>query len=109
MYYTYILECSDGSLYVGHTDDLPARITAHNAGLGPAFTACRRPVRLAYSEAHRTRDAAIARERQLKRWSAQKKRALITRNASALRSLSRSHDHMNSPRVTPAAQPPRDA
>jgi predicted GIY-YIG superfamily endonuclease len=28
-FYTYILECSDGSLYTGHCDDLEARRSTH--------------------------------------------------------------------------------
>ena len=67
MHFTYLAECSDGAPYVGHADDLVARVAVHDAGRRPAFTACRRPVGLAYSEPHTTREAAIARETQIKR------------------------------------------
>jgi hypothetical protein len=42
--YVYILRCADDSLYVGQTHDLDARLTKHNNGRAPAFTASRRPV-----------------------------------------------------------------
>ena len=32
MNYTYIVECGDGSLYTGWTNNLEKRIQAHNAG-----------------------------------------------------------------------------
>ena len=37
-YYTYILECADGSLYTGYTDNLEKRLAAHNAGGGAKYT-----------------------------------------------------------------------
>jgi predicted GIY-YIG superfamily endonuclease len=87
--FVYILECADGTLYVGHTGNLSARIDAHNEGRGARYTACRVPVRLVYSEPHATEAAATAREAQLKRWSGQKKRALIAGSSAALHNLSR--------------------
>ena len=47
--YVYILQCSDGSYYVGSTDNLQERIQTHNAGRGSSYTARRRPV---YYEPH---------------------------------------------------------
>ena len=44
MNYTYILKCSDGSLYTGWTNDLEKRIRAHNEGKGAKYTKSRRPV-----------------------------------------------------------------
>jgi putative endonuclease len=88
-HFIYILECADGTLYVGHTSDLSARIKAHNDGRGARYTACRVPVRLVYSEPHPTETAAVAREAQLKRWSGQKKRALIAGSLAWLHTLSR--------------------
>jgi len=76
-------------LYVGHTDDLDSRIEAHNNGYAVQYTACRRPALVAYSEAFDTQAEAINRERQLKRWSAEKKEALIAGDLSTLKQLSR--------------------
>ena len=91
-YHVYILGCSDGSYYVGHTDDLESRIRLHNDGHGPAYTRARRPVILAHSEQFRTLSSAVARERQLKRWSHGKKKGLVEGDRSLLRALSRSRD-----------------
>ena len=75
--WVYIVRCSDDSLYIGHTDDVVAREATHNAGDGSRYTALKRPVRVVYSEHHASMKNAIARERQLKRWTARKKEALI--------------------------------
>lgn len=48
--YTYILECSDGSYYVGSTKKLEKRIAQHNAGEGAEYTKHRLPVKLVYFE-----------------------------------------------------------
>jgi putative endonuclease len=65
--FTYILECADGTLYVGWTTDLERRLHAHNAGRGGRYTRGRRPVRLAYFEEHSTRQEAQRREAVLRR------------------------------------------
>ena len=75
--YVYILQCADGSYYVGHTSDLFARLRTHNEGRGAKFTAARRPVAVAYAEHWPTEVAAIRREKQLKGWTRRKKVALI--------------------------------
>src|SRR5688572_8176449 len=89
MVVVYILRCADCSFYIGHTTDLAIRLEQHNQGFGSSYTVSRRPVLLVYTEEFETQTAAIARERQLKRWSAAKKNALISRDFSALRRLSR--------------------
>ena len=85
----YILRCVDGIYYVGSTSDVPGRVAAHNAGCGPRFTACRRPVTLRYSERFDTMDQARKREVQIKKWSRAKKEALIAGDLDALHNLSR--------------------
>lgn len=87
MHYVYILRCAGGGLYVGVTRDLDERMYYHRLGKGGAFTAARLPVELAYSEAHDTEQAAVARERQLKRWTRRKKEALIAGNTALLKKL----------------------
>ena len=89
MPFVYILRCADNTLYVGHTTDLASREDCHNRGVAVAYTAARRPVRIVYSETHDSLEAAVRRERQLKRWSAQKKEALIADDVLALKALSR--------------------
>ena len=89
MPFTYILRCADDTLYVGHTEDLASREQTHNDGRGAVYTATRRPVRMVYAEEHASIASAIAREHQLKRWSHEKKEALILGNRAELRSLGR--------------------
>ena len=86
-FYTYLLRCADGSYYVGHCDDLEARIGAHRAGVLPGYTQSRRPVELSWSQDFATRDEALGAERQLKGWSRAKKEALVRGDWAAIRSL----------------------
>ena len=88
-FHTYMLRCSDGSYYVGHTDDLEARFGAHQSGLLPGYTQKRRPVTLVWSQDFPERDQAFAAERQIKGWSRAKKEALIRGDWDALQLLSR--------------------
>jgi predicted GIY-YIG superfamily endonuclease len=88
MAFTYILRCADDTLYVGHTEDLSSREVTHNEGRGAVYTSRRRPVRMVYAEQHPSVAIAIARERQLKRWSREKKEALVRGDRSALDWLS---------------------
>jgi len=76
--FTYILECADGTLYVGWTTDLERRLRAHNAGQGGRYTRGRRPVRLAYFEEHSTRQEARQREAVLRRLPRTKKLRLVS-------------------------------
>ena len=89
MPFTYILRCADDTLYIGHTENLAVREQMHNDGKGAKYTAARRPVRMIYAEEHDSIEGAIAREQQLKRWTNQKKEALIAGDGRALKSLSR--------------------
>jgi predicted GIY-YIG superfamily endonuclease len=76
-FYAYLLRCSDGSYYAGHTDNLDFRIGQHQTGAMGGYTASRRPVTLVWSETFETRDEALAAELQIKGWSRAKKEALI--------------------------------
>ncbi|HEY7269167.1 MAG TPA: GIY-YIG nuclease family protein [Dehalococcoidia bacterium] len=76
-FWTYILRCADGSLYVGQTDDIERRLSEHQLGLYDGYTKSRRPLKLAYCEEHISREDAFIRERQIKGWSRVKKEALI--------------------------------
>ena len=90
-YYTYTVECRDGALYVGVTNDVERRVGEHNAGLLKAhFTFYRRPVRLVWAAQYAHVDDAIACEKQLKGWRREKKLALIRGDFAALRALSHS-------------------
>jgi predicted GIY-YIG superfamily endonuclease len=73
---TYMLICIDGSYYVGLTNDLTQRIQDHSSGKGPTYTKNTKPKLLVWYESHPNREAATAREKQLKGWSRTKKNAL---------------------------------
>jgi putative endonuclease len=85
----YIVRCNDGSLYVGHTADVAARVSCHNNGTGAEWTAARLPVVLVYVESAQSEQAAIQRERQIKRWTHAKKIALIQADFKRLKSLAK--------------------
>ena len=89
MPFIYIVRCADRTLYVGHTDDLESREQTHNDGRGSRYTAARRPVKIVYAEKYDSTAGAIVRERQLKRWTAKKKEALISDDFPLLKSLSK--------------------
>jgi len=83
-FWVYILHCSDGSYYTGHTDDLEKRLAAHDSGEIEGYTASRIPVKLVFTEVFSTRVDALSAERQIKGWSRKKKEALINRDWNEL-------------------------
>jgi len=77
-WYTYILECSDKTLYTGITTDLYRRVDEHNGSeKGARYTSSRRPVRLVYFEMTDDRSSASKREREIKKMSKQEKMNLV--------------------------------
>jgi len=66
-------------LYIGVTNSLMRRAWEHTEGIGADFAAKYRCSKLLYYEHYKEIDDAIAREKQLKRWSRAKKIALIER------------------------------
>jgi putative endonuclease len=77
MYYVYIIECNDGTLYTGYTTSLEERIKAHNKGIGAKYTRGRLPVKLCYYEVHSNKSDALKREINIKRLTRKKKLKLI--------------------------------
>lgn len=81
MYYLYILQCADKTLYTGITADLARRIKEHNtSALGAKYTRPRRPVKLAYSHKFKTRSAAARAECKMKKLSRAEKLKVIGSN-----------------------------
>ncbi len=78
--YTYILRCSDNTLYTGWTNHLEERIKTHNAGHGAKYTRSRLPVELVYSETFETKQEAMRREAQIKRMTRKEKEKLCGMN-----------------------------
>jgi putative endonuclease len=92
MWYVYIIRCADDSLYTGATTDISRRVNEHNRSKGGNYTRVRMPVKLVYQETHADRSEALKREIQIKRWSKEKKLALINGDKTRLTELSRSRD-----------------
>ena len=65
-WFCYLLECADGTLYCGITNDLDKRLAAHNSGEGAKYTRGRTPVKLLYRESCADKSAALKREREIK-------------------------------------------
>ena len=65
-WFVYVVRCRDGSLYTGVAVDVPARVSAHNAGRGARYTRSRLPVRLVHTERKRSRSTAQSREAAIK-------------------------------------------
>lgn len=78
MYFVYILECNDGTLYTGWTVDIDKRVLAHNESkTGAKYTSARRPVRLLYSEKCEGKSQAMKREIEIKKMTRVGKLRLI--------------------------------
>ena len=92
MWHVYRIQCSDDSLYTGTTTDISRRVNEHNCSKGGNYTRIRNPVKLVYQENHPNRSEALKREAQIKRWTKQKKLALINGDISHLHNLSKSRD-----------------
>lgn len=78
-WYVYMVECCDGTLYTGISDDVSKRVAAHNSGHGAKYTRGRTPVVLRYYEVCPDKSAALRREAALKRLSRTEKWDLIVR------------------------------
>lgn len=79
MWFCYILECSDGTLYTGITNDLEMRIRTHNIGKGAKYTRNRLPVKLKWSEVVENRSEASKLEYKIKKLSRSQKLILFSK------------------------------
>ncbi len=69
----YILQCADGTLYTGITNDLEKRLAAHESGKGAKYTRGRGPLALIHRENYATRGEALSRELAIKALSREEK------------------------------------
>ncbi|ULA68171.1 MAG: Endonuclease [Nitrospira sp.] len=74
----YILECADGSLYTGITNDLERRMRSHTSGKGAKYTKRRGPFTVRYTESVDSKGAALQREAAIKALNRSAKVALLT-------------------------------
>jgi putative endonuclease len=92
MPFVYLLECRDGSYYVGSTFDLERRLSEHEQGLGAKYTQHRRPVRLVWHAFYDSVAEAYAMEKRVQGWRREKRRALIEGRFGDLPALSRGRE-----------------
>lgn len=78
MYYVYILQCNDDSLYTGITNDIERRLSEHKSRIGGHYTASHSVKEVVYTEKFKTRSEALKREAEIKGWRREKKLALIS-------------------------------
>lgn len=78
MYFLYIIECADSTLYTGITVDLEKRIKEHNfSELGAKYTRGRGPVKLVFLKKFKNRSTASKEEARIKKLSREEKLKLI--------------------------------
>jgi putative endonuclease len=82
MWYVYILECSDGTLYTGITTDLDKRLKTHNNGKGAKYTKARLPVVLKASFEAEDRSTASKEEYRIKQLTKKQKLELINEQSN---------------------------
>ena len=85
----YILECADGSYYVGSTRNLEQRVYQHQQGFGAKYTSNRLPVKLIYGEEYDRVADAYAREKKVQGWRRAKREALINGDPELLPALAK--------------------
>ena len=76
-YYVYILQCKDGSLYTGSTNNYKRRFLEHKEGEGAKYTRAKGAEKIIYVEKCATRNEALRRESQIKSWKRKKKLEFI--------------------------------
>ena len=77
VYFVYMLECADGSIYTGITTDVARRFKEHKAGTASRYTRARHARKIIYTEKLRTRNKALKREARIKQMSRTNKLKLI--------------------------------
>lgn len=77
MYYFYLFECKDKSLYSGITNDIVKREKAHNTGTGSKYVRAHGGGKIIYTEKIRTLSKALKREAEVKKFSRKDKLDII--------------------------------
>jgi putative endonuclease len=77
-WYTYMLRCGDGSLYIGISNNLDERIKKHNAGKGAAYTRSHLPVELVWKKKASSATVARKREAEMKKWTRAEKLKILS-------------------------------
>ncbi len=95
IYYVYILKCADDTYYTGVTNNIERRFLEHKTGEDVnAYTFRRRPLQLVFYAEFSNVEFAIEKEKQIKKWSKNKKEALINGDFELLPELSKKEFNM---------------
>jgi len=90
IYYVYILYCSDKTYYTGITSNLTQRFVDHQRGMNKnSYTYSRRPLKIVFFCEFTDVNLAILSEKQIKKWSRVKKKALINNQYEKLPNLAK--------------------
>lgn len=77
MYYTYMLRCTDGSIYTGMTNDLDKRLSEHISGAGAKYTKSHQAEKLEIAWSSKSKSLACKLEYQIKQLTKQQKEEII--------------------------------
>ncbi len=77
MYFVYLLQCGDKSIYTGITTDVARRLEEHKAGTGARYTRSRKIIKILHTEEFKNRSLASKREAEIKSWPRAKKLLFI--------------------------------
>ncbi|MDP3013327.1 MAG: GIY-YIG nuclease family protein [Candidatus Subteraquimicrobiales bacterium] len=77
MYFVYLIQCEDKSIYTGITSDLERRFNQHKRKKGGAYTQSHTVEKILYTEKFKTKSEALKRESEIKGWRREKKLNLI--------------------------------
>jgi putative endonuclease len=77
VWFVYIIECLDKSLYTGMTNDLESRLTKHLSKKGAKYTRSRGVNKIVHTEKFSSKSEALRREMEIKSWERGKKLELI--------------------------------
>jgi putative endonuclease len=80
-WFVYLARCADDSLYCGITNDLVARLAAHNAGKGARYTRTRRPIEIVVTRRCASKGRALRLEHRIKQMSRAAKQVLVAEPA----------------------------
>ena len=85
----YLVRCSDDTLYCGITNDLAARLAAHEAGKGAKYTRGRGPLQLVALQRTRDKRVALRIEHAVKQLTRPQKLALDAKRLAAIAGVAR--------------------
>ena len=77
MYYVYLIQCKDKSIYTGITTDVERRFLEHKNKMGGHYTRAHKVEKILHTEQFETRSEASKREAEIKSWSREEKLKLI--------------------------------